>query len=123
MEAVGYQNFGFRDAGRMVSLTLHPTNHEMVELHSVIAYPDRVGQGTAIMKRLCELADQLEVILWLEALPYGSDREHIPHAKLTAWYKSFQFFHIKYPNPKWLSPLHIKEKSNWLCPMMRNPKW
>ncbi len=78
----------------------------MVEVGSLIAYPDRVGSATKTMNVICDLADQFGITLWLDAVPYGSNREHIPLKKLRSFYAKLGFTPVKQVNRRWTCGYH-----------------
>ncbi len=119
--AYGYKLFVIRREGGHVWLVLRNTADDVVELNSVIAYPGQQGHGTAVLERLCTLADDLQVRLWLEAVPYGCDREHIPLAKLKAVYCRAGFFPIKQVDPAWVNDYHRWDRVSFEQVMLRNP--
>src|SRR5205823_6515898 len=77
--AHGYKGFAnLFDGGTCVATILAASAGDVVEVQSLIAYPDRRGNGSTVMQRLCGLADELGVTLWLDAHPFGRNRQHIP---------------------------------------------
>ena len=120
--ACGYKFFAFVFGNTAVGLGLRATTSAVIELHSIIAYPDRKGGGTVVIQRLCDLADELGVTLWLDAFPFGANRTHIPLPKLKSYYRSFDFFTVRQVNPKWVTAHHRLTQATFKNLMMRNPR-
>ncbi len=75
----GYKSFaqGYGQDG-LTSLTLRASDPTTVEVQTLVAYPDHIGLGSTAMRRLCDLADQLGVTLWLDAQPFGDTCTEAP---------------------------------------------
>jgi hypothetical protein len=92
-----------------------------VELETLISYPERQGHGTRTMERLCSLADELDVTLWLSATPFGSGRQPIPLPKLVGFYHRFGFFGVRRVESPWLCGYHRWNNADLTKVMLRNP--
>jgi GNAT superfamily N-acetyltransferase len=112
-----FRQFGDDHAG----MVLRASSTDVIEVHTLIAYPDRRGHGTTMMSKLCEEADTLGVRLWLDALPFGANRQLIPLSKLKTFYRSFGFFVIQRPQAHWVNGFHRWEHSSLRNLMLRNP--
>jgi hypothetical protein len=115
---LGYKDFNLSIDGGRVHLTLGATTADTVEIQTIIAYPYRNGHGSAVMARLCELADTLGVHLWLQATPFGI-RTHIPELKLKVFYENFGFVEAEI-DPTWFNEGHRRDRS-LKHPMTRDP--
>ena len=122
MHGHGYKTFAlaYGDTG-FTALTLRAAGADVLELHTIISYPDRRGNGATTMRRLCGLADDLGVRIWLDALPFGRGRKHIPLDKLLEFYRGFGFFRIHRVEPTWLNGYHSWDRYRSHRPMLRNP--
>jgi len=121
MDAYFYKYFvaRFGDKGN-TAFVLAASSNDTVELNSIISYPDRRGHGTVVMERLCTLADECGVRLWLDACPYGRNHEHISIRKLLAFYQGFGFFPVAKIDRRWISGYHLWDKYKFRHPMIRN---
>jgi hypothetical protein len=117
--AYDYRPFKAEFDGGNVGVILRSTAPTVVEIQSLISYPDRRGYGTQVMQRLCGVADDTGVVLWLVAVPFGRKREHIPLSKLRAFYKRFAFFGLRSVNSAWVNGFHRWDRASFRYPMMR----
>jgi hypothetical protein len=123
MNFYGYKGFLLQyDESRSCYLVLHATAPAVVELRSIISYPDRKGTGREMLQSLRTLADDLRVTLWLDALPFGRDREHISLPKLTALYREFAFFRVRRIDRRWVNEYHLWGGDTFRNTMVRNPR-
>ena len=114
------------DKSQMSHVALGQSAPDVVELEQIVSIPVRQGVGTRMMKRLCALADELNLTLWLEACPHGTvgvmlKEENLSVAKLIQWYSRFGFFRISSPQRSWLNGWHQQYYRRFNHPMMRNP--
>lgn len=121
--AWGYKTFifSFGHDGEHVGAILAATNDDTVELQTLIAYPDRRGHGTEVMRKICRLADSLGVSVWLDAHPFGSHRQHITVEKLKGFYGRFGFIALKRVSPDWVNGYHRWDRYKFTNPMLRRP--
>jgi hypothetical protein len=109
-------------------LTLGAPTASVVELRQIVAFEYRKGIGTAVMSRLCGLADKLDVTLFLNVLPTRMwDRltgEVIPgpnEADLIRFYARFAFERRQAVANCWLSLAKRLGEAMPLVPMVRIP--
>jgi GNAT superfamily N-acetyltransferase len=122
LHGFGYKYFAYEfGEGVIAVVVLRATDDHVVEIRTLVAYPDRVGSGRKMMEVLCDLADKTGVTLWLDAAPYGS-RAHIPPAKLKQFYRRLGFFAVKRVDPSWVNGYHRWEGGPFDNPMIRNPQ-
>ena len=105
----------------VTGLTLRATGADLLELQTLISYPDRRGNGAATMRRLCGLADELGVRIWLDAFPFGRGRTHIPQEKLLRFYRNFGFSCLPRIDPAWVNDYHRWDSYRFHSPMLRHP--
>ena len=113
--------FNFGKYNRCFTM-LRATTEKLLELQTIISYPDRRGSGTKVMTLLCTLADELCVSLWLDACPFGSNRQHISLEKLVAFYQEFGFSSIPAVEDQWVNTFHILYGDQFAQPMLRNAR-
>ena len=121
LEAHGYKFFLRKFGEEHAFMILRESMRDVIEVESLIAYPDRRGHGTAMLFKLCELADRLDVQLWLDAVPYGANRSRIPLPKLKQVYRRFGFFPIRAPHLRWITEFHHWNHARMKNVMLRNP--
>lgn len=114
------------DGSHWARLSLAVSAPNVVEIHGLVANPVKAGIGTQTMRKLCALADELDLTLWLDAHPFGTvgvmlREPNLSLAKLATWYRSFGFFRISAPNCGWLNGFHRQYYRKFTHPMMRNP--
>jgi hypothetical protein len=103
----GYKFFGkvFKEEEHAM-MTIRAATDTVVELQTIISYPDSRGSGSVMMEKLCSIADDQRVDIWLDAVPFGSDRAHIPLKKLKSFYRRFGFASMNAPRSEWLCGYH-----------------
>lgn len=119
----GYKFFVRRFEEGHAAMVLRASSNDVIEIQTLIAYPDRQGYGTQMLSKLCEHADVLGVQLWLDALPFGKNRIQIPLTKLKLVYRQFGFFAIRQSQPNWLCGFHRSGRVHMKSLMLRNPQW
>jgi len=62
-----------------------------LSIHRIWAHEPKKGNGTAIMRALCEFADRHAVELTLKALPFGRKPFPMSREQLKAWYQRYGF--------------------------------
>jgi hypothetical protein len=65
--------------------------HGWIQIAYIFIYNPKIGIGSKIMSRLCDLADQYNVNLFLDAVPQKSNGKSIDRGKLICWYMGFKF--------------------------------
>lgn len=118
----GYTYFIQRFGDAHACIVLRASSSDVIEVQTLIAYPDKRGHGTAMLTKLCEVADVLEVQLWLDAKPFGECRSHIPLSKLKSVYRSFGFFPLREPHWSWISGFHRWDHTRMKNVMLRNAR-
>jgi GNAT superfamily N-acetyltransferase len=118
--AYNYKMFGKSfSGGEHAAIIVRASTATTVELMSIIAYPDSRGHGTVMMDQLCRMADEFGVDIWLDALPYGKKRVHIPLKILKRFYRRFGFAAIDRVRPEWLCGYHECDKAGLANVMFR----
>ncbi|MGM8227482.1 GNAT family N-acetyltransferase [Cellvibrio sp. ARAG 10.3] len=62
-----------------------------VQLAYLYIYKSGQGLGSVILRRLCELADELQLEITLDAVPQKPSESSIPQEKLINWYQRHGF--------------------------------
>ena len=62
-----------------------------VELAYIYIYEKQQGHGSAIIKKICKLADEYKLEVELDAVPISKSNDPIPQWKLHAFYREFKF--------------------------------
>lgn len=104
-----------------VFLCLRASASDVVELQSIHANPAQHGHGSALLRRLCDLAEETGVTLWLDARPFGSGR-HITFGRLQAWYRRFGFERVSSIPTEWLVETHGTSFIKRASLMLRSPR-
>lgn len=64
-----------------------------VWLKDIMALDARQGNGTKVLKKIVDLADNMDITLYLTAEPFGTNK--MPKGKLKQWYKKYGFVAVK----------------------------
>jgi GNAT superfamily N-acetyltransferase len=89
----GAGTYAFSDAHgeRVGFLQLISESHTEVIIHRIWALHPRRGHGSAILRRLCDLADRHGITLKLKALPFGATPYPLTGDQLFDWYARHGF--------------------------------
>jgi hypothetical protein len=66
-------------------------SHNEVTIHRIWTLAPRSGHGSAILRKVCEIADRHGIILKLRALPFGAKPFPLSRDQLFDWYSRYGF--------------------------------
>jgi len=90
---VGGCTYAFRNESgeRTGFLQLIPESPRLLCVHRIWTLQPHRGDGSAMLKQLCELADRHGIVLKLKALPFGSKPFPLSCSALIDWYERHGF--------------------------------
>ncbi len=94
-----YPYFVYLDDEKVGCMYLHSDKHVIanhIHLCYLFIYSTNKGTGTEVLSKVCQLADQHRMTLFLDAVPQRPNENSIPQWKLKEWYKSFGFIQSEY---------------------------
>jgi hypothetical protein len=91
LAGAGTHAFSDRRGERIGFVQLIPESQRVIRIHRIWALQPHRGDGSAMLKQLCELADRHAMLLKLKALPFGSKPYPLSCAELIHWYKRHGF--------------------------------
>ena len=86
-----YENISHIPVGLVAMSIDHVSGSAVVDVYHISAFKPGNGQGSEIMKFLCNAADEFEVRLCIQAEAQFSGRQTLAGAGLVNWYRKFGF--------------------------------
>jgi hypothetical protein len=86
-----YENISNIPVGLVAMSIDHVSGSAVVDVYHISAFKPGNGQGSEIMKFLCNAADEFEVRLCIQAEAQFSGRQTLAGAGLVNWYRKFGF--------------------------------
>jgi len=86
-----YENKSRMPIGLIAMSIDHVSGSAAVDVYHISAFKPGNGQGSEIMKFLCNAADEFEVRLCIQAESQFSGRRTLVGADLVSWYRKFGF--------------------------------
>jgi hypothetical protein len=92
------------DSIGIVALGVLPEENDFVYIYHLGAFISRHGDGSIILKELCQQADKVGICLSVSAIHLGNGKDPVMETeRLIQWYKSFGFEGdaglIRHPKP------------------------